>query len=61
MIELGSSRGAHVEILHEGASGRDPIAVRVNQPPSRLRRCAEAMGDDLRPGGGGEGGRIAPA
>ena len=42
LIELGFVEGAHVEILHEGAFGRDPIAVRVNHATIALRR-REAM------------------
>ena len=42
LIELGFMEGAVVEILHEGAFGRDPIAVRVNQSTIALRR-REAM------------------
>ena len=41
-IELGFTEGAHIEILHEGAIGRDPIAVRVNDATVALRR-REAM------------------
>jgi len=42
LIELGFVEGAHVEILHEGAFGRDPIAVRVDHATVALRR-REAM------------------
>src|SRR5260370_23502565 len=42
LIELGFVEGAHVEILHEGAIARDPIAVRVNNATIALRR-REAM------------------
>ena len=42
LIELGFVEGAAVEILHEGAFGRDPIAVRVNGATVALRR-REAM------------------
>lgn len=42
LIELGFTEGAHVEVLHEGAFGRDPIAVRVNNATVALRR-REAM------------------
>lgn len=38
LIELGFTEGSHVEILHEGAFGRDPIAVRVNNTTVALRR-----------------------
>ena len=42
LIELGFIEGAHVEILHEGFFGRDPIAVRINNVTVALRR-REAM------------------
>jgi ferrous iron transport protein A len=42
LLELGFVEGAHVEIMHEGAFGRDPIAVRVNNATIALRR-REAM------------------
>jgi ferrous iron transport protein A len=42
LIELGFVEGAVVEILHEGAIGRDPIAVRVDSATIALRR-REAM------------------
>lgn len=42
LIELGFTEGAAVEILHEGAFGRDPIAVRINDATVALRR-REAM------------------
>lgn len=42
LIEIGFVEGARVEILHEGAFGRDPIAVRVNGATIALRR-REAM------------------
>jgi ferrous iron transport protein A len=42
LIELGFVEGASVEILHEGAIGRDPIAVRVDSATVALRR-REAM------------------
>ncbi len=38
LIELGFTEGSYVEILHEGAFGRDPIAVRVNNATIALRR-----------------------
>lgn len=38
LIELGFTEGAHIEILHEGAFGRDPIAVRINDATVALRR-----------------------
>ena len=42
LLELGFVEGARVEILHEGAIGRDPIAVRLNNATIALRR-REAM------------------
>lgn len=42
LIEMGFVEGARVEILHEGAIGRDPIAVRVDNVTIALRR-REAM------------------
>jgi len=42
LLELGFVEGARVEIMHEGAFGRDPIAVRVNNATIALRR-REAM------------------
>ena len=42
LIELGFTEGAHVEILHEGLFGRDPIAVSVNDSTVAIRR-REAM------------------
>ena len=42
LIEIGFVEGARVEIIHEGAFGRDPIAVRVNEATIALRR-REAM------------------
>ena len=42
LIELGFVEGANVEILHEGAFGRDPIAVRIGHSTVALRR-REAM------------------
>lgn len=42
LIELGFVEGARVEVLHEGAIGRDPIAVRVENVTIALRR-REAM------------------
>lgn len=38
LIEMGFVEGARVEILHEGAIGRDPIAVRVSGITIALRR-----------------------
>jgi ferrous iron transport protein A len=42
LIEMGFVEGASVEILHEGAFGRDPIAVRVDNATVAIRR-REAM------------------
>lgn len=42
LVELGFVEGAQVEILHEGAFGHDPIAVRVDGATIALRR-REAM------------------
>lgn len=42
LLELGFTEGATIEVLHEGAFGRDPIAVRVNHATVALRR-REAM------------------
>jgi ferrous iron transport protein A len=38
LIEMGFTEGARVEILHEGAVARDPIAVRVDDVTVALRR-----------------------
>jgi len=38
LLEIGFVEGAHVEILHEGLIGRDPIAVRVDDMRVALRR-----------------------
>jgi ferrous iron transport protein A len=42
LLELGFVEGARVEILHQGAVGRDPIAVRVDNITVAIRR-REAM------------------
>ena len=42
LIELGFVEGARVQVLHEGAIGRDPIAVRVENVTIAVRR-REAM------------------
>ena len=42
LIEFGFVEGARVEVLHEGAVGRDPIAVRVEDITIAVRR-REAM------------------
>jgi len=38
LIELGFVEGAHVEVLHEGIVGGDPIAVRVQNITIAIRR-----------------------
>lgn len=38
LLEFGFVEGAHVEVLHEGAIGRDPIAVRLDEMRIALRR-----------------------
>lgn len=38
LLEIGLVEGAHVEILHEGFIGRDPIAIRVDSMRVALRR-----------------------
>lgn len=42
LLEFGLVEGAHVEVLHEGLLGGDPIAVKVDDMRIALRR-AEAM------------------
>ena len=42
LIEMGFVEEARVEILHEGAFGRDPIAVRIDNATVAIRR-REAM------------------
>lgn len=42
LVEFGFVEGAAVEILHEGAFGGDPIAVRVDNMTIAIRR-REAM------------------
>ena len=42
LIEMGFVEGARVQVLHEGAVGRDPIAVRVENVTIAVRR-REAM------------------
>ena len=42
LLEFGFVEGAHVAILHEGAVGHDPIAVRVDNMTIAIRR-REAM------------------
>ncbi len=38
LLELGFVEGAHIELLHEGMIGRDPIAVRLDDMRVALRR-----------------------
>jgi len=38
LIEMGFVEGAHVQLLHEGFLGRDPIAVRVDDTTVAVRR-----------------------
>ena len=38
LLEMGFVEGARVEILHEGAIGRDPIGVRLDDTRIALRR-----------------------
>jgi len=38
LLEFGFVEGAHVEVLHQGAIGRDPIAVRLDDMRIGLRR-----------------------
>lgn len=38
LLELGFVEGAHLELIHEGAIGRDPIAVRLDDMRVALRR-----------------------
>lgn len=38
LLEFGFVEGAHIEVLHEGAIWRDPIAVRLDDMRIGLRR-----------------------
>ncbi len=38
LLELGFVEGAHVELLHEGLFGHDPIALKVDDMRVALRR-----------------------
>jgi ferrous iron transport protein A len=38
LLEMGFVEGAVIEVLHEGAFGRDPIALRVDDMRVALRR-----------------------
>jgi ferrous iron transport protein A len=48
LLEMGFVEGAHVEILHEGFIGGDPICVRLDDMRVALRR-QEARGVMLQP------------
>jgi ferrous iron transport protein A len=38
LLELGFVEGAHIELLHEGLLGRDPIVIRLDDRRVALRR-----------------------
>lgn len=38
LLEFGFVEGAHLEVIHEGVIGRDPIAVRLDDMRVALRR-----------------------
>ena len=38
LLEFGFVEGARIEVIHEGAIGRDPIAVRLDDMRVALRR-----------------------
>jgi len=38
LLEFGFVEGARIELIHEGAIGRDPIAVRLDDTRVALRR-----------------------
>lgn len=38
LVEIGFVEGAHIELLHEGFLGGDPIAVRVDDTTVAVRR-----------------------
>lgn len=38
LIEIGFVEGAHVQLLHEGFIGRDPIAIKVDDTTVAVRR-----------------------
>jgi len=48
LLEMGVLEGAHIEVLHEGFPGRDPIAVRVDGHVLALRRL-EALAVRVAP------------
>lgn len=53
LIEMGLVEGAHVEVLHQGFPGRDPVAIRVNDHTVAMRRSeANAVIVLRRPDGG---------
>ena len=58
LLEMGFVEGARIEILHEGAIGRDPIAVKLDDMRVALRRreaaailvrLGEVANDELTP------------
>jgi ferrous iron transport protein A len=48
LLELGFVEGAHIELLHEGPFGGDPIALKVDDMRVALRR-QEAASISLQP------------
>lgn len=59
LLEIGFVEGAHVEILHEGFLGKDPIAVRVDDMSVALRRReADAIFVRVLSGGAREKARV---
>ena len=38
LLELGFVEGAHIEVIHEGLFGRDPIALKLDDMRVALRR-----------------------
>jgi ferrous iron transport protein A len=55
LLEFGFVEGARVEVLHEGAIGRDPIAVKLDDMRVGLRR-REAHGVLVRLANSRDGG-----
>ncbi len=47
LLEFGFVEGARIEVLHEGAIGRDPVAVKLDDMRVGLRR-REAHGVLIR-------------
>ena len=47
LLEMGFVEGAHVQVLHEGLIGRDPMAIRIDDMRVALRR-REAQGVLIR-------------